>query len=144
MMRRNDRGMNSKRKRPIRPSYKFESAMRGRNRRTSMYSRLRESFDDENIKFYADNRLIYSGDINGYDVERAMTKLVDRKPEYIDLFADYLLDYGLDEADSYDVDEVINLFSEVMLFDYKDSVYCGDEFYIEHSKNGLRFEIFAD
>ena len=141
MMRRNDRGMNSKRKRPIRPSYKFESAMRGRNRRTSMYSRLRESLDDENIKFYADNRLIYSGDINSYDVERAMTKLVDRKPEYIDLFADYLIDYIGYDIDSYDAEDIINTFSEYMLCEYNE---FGDEFYIEHSKNGLRIEIFAD
>lgn len=140
MMRRSGRGMNSNRKRPIRPSYKFESAMRGRNRRTSMYSRLRESFETDYIQFYADNRLIYDGDINSYDVERAMSKLIDRKPEYIDLFVDYLLDCGLDEADSYDVDEVINLFAEYMLDEYKE---FGDEFYMEHSMNGLRFEIFA-
>lgn len=49
MVRRSGRGMNSNRKRPIRPSYKFESAMRGRNRRTSMYSRLRESFETDYI-----------------------------------------------------------------------------------------------
>ena len=140
MMRRNGRGMNSNRKRPIRPSYKFESAMRGRNRRTSMYSRLRESLDDENIKFYADNRLIYSGDINSYDVERAMSKLIDRKPEYLDLFADYLIDYIDYDIDSYDAEDIINTFAEYILYEYRE---FGDEFYIEHSMNGLGFEIFA-
>ena len=140
MVRRSGRGMNSNRKRPIRPSYKFESAMRGRNRRTSMYSRLRESFETDYIQFYADNRLIYEGDINSYDVERAMSKLIDRKPEYLDLFADYLIDWVGYDIDSYDAENIINTFSEYMLNEYKE---LGDEIYIEHSKNGLRFEIFA-
>lgn len=92
------------------------------------------------LQFYADNKLIYDGDINSYDVERAITKLVDRKPEYLDLFADYLIDYIGYDIDSYDAEDIINTFAEHMLYEYRE---FGDEFYIEHSKNGLRFEIFA-
>lgn len=139
MMRRSGRGMNSNRKRPIRPSYKFESAMRGRNRRTSMYSRLRESVQDSDINFYLNGKCLFTGSIYSGDFDRILWRTV---PRYRDLFVNYLLDYLYDiDFDTYGDDEVADTFAELVTAFYEDRTN-DTEFYVQQSLGGNMFEIF--